>query len=93
MVQRDLPRAQEDVLRLLDTRLACLLVDRADTAKLRPALFQLRKKLTQERLDRKTLAKVEQSLHDLLPPGTARASATLTDDNARSEARVRLIRR
>ncbi len=84
---------QEDVLRLLDTRLACLMVDRRDSRDLRPALFQLREKLAREDLDAATLADVERTLNAMLPPGTGRAESKLARDSARTRTRLRLIKR
>ena len=84
---------QEDVLRLLDTRLACLMVDRRESRDLRPALFQLREKLAREDLDTATLADVERTLNAMLPPGTASASSKLARDSARTRTRLRLVRR
>lgn len=93
MTKHSVSTSQDDVLRLLDTRIACLMVDRRDTSKLRPALFQLREKLLQDNLDSKTLARIERTVREMLPPGTARASATLARDDSRPQARVRLVRR
>lgn len=84
---------QEDVLRLLDTRLACLMVDRRESRDLRPALFQLRNKLAREDLDNATLADVERTVTAILPRGSARASSSLARDSTRTQARLRLVRR
>jgi hypothetical protein len=69
------------------------MVDRRGSAELRPALFQLRDKLAREDLDTATLADVERTLHAMLPPGTARASAKLARDGARTRARLRFVKR
>lgn len=52
-------RGQEDLLRLLDTRMACLLVDRPGGDPLRHCLEQLRERMSREPLDRDTLTQVE----------------------------------
>jgi hypothetical protein len=93
MARRYQDTTQDDILRLLDTRIACLMVDRPDASNLRPALLRLRGKLLQERLDGATLSKVEATLRELMPPGTARTYATIGDDRARAQARVRLVKR
>ena len=93
MAKREPHSNQEDVLRLLDTRLACLMVDRRQSRDLRPKLFQLRQKLLDETLDKRTLADIERTVNDILPPGTARAESKLARDGARTQARLRLIRR
>lgn len=93
MAKRGPQSSQEDVLRLLDTRIACLMVDRRQSRHLRPQLFKLREKLLNENLDQRTLADVERTVKEILPPGTARAESKLARDSARTRARLRLIRR
>lgn len=70
MTTTTLPQQQEAVLRLLDTRMACLLVDRPSTEVLRRNLFALREKLARDRLDPKTLRKVEVTVRALAPRRT-----------------------
>ncbi|RDD60908.1 hypothetical protein [Ferruginivarius sediminum] len=65
---------QDDVLRLLETRMACLLVDRPGTESLRRHLFVLREKLANETIDRATLAQVEATVRELRPAGVKPAS-------------------
>lgn len=69
---------QEEVLLLLDMRLACLLVDGKGSGALREHLFQLRRKLEQDLLDTQTLAAVESTVRALTQqpkPKPVRASA------------------
>lgn len=56
---------QEEVLLLLDMRLACLLVDRGGSDRLRQHLFLLRGKLENESLDGETLTAVETTVRAL----------------------------
>lgn len=64
-------RRQDEVLRLLETRMACLLVDRPGTEALRRHLFVLREKLSNESLDPAMLAEVEATVRELRPAGRA----------------------
>lgn len=61
---------QDELLRLLDTRMACLLVDRPATELLRRQLFALRDRLARERLDRATLREVDTAVRALAPRQT-----------------------
>lgn len=67
---------QEEVLRLLDTRMACLLVDRSNAEALRPQLLRLREKLAQEALEPATLDQVEALVFD---PRHRDGQSTLAD--------------
>jgi hypothetical protein len=60
---------QDEVLRLLETRMACLLVDRPGTEALRRHLFVLREKLSNENVDPAMLAEVEATVRNLRPAG------------------------
>jgi hypothetical protein len=62
---------QEALLRTLDTRMACLLVDRRGGEVLRRNLFALRDRLTRETLDPATLAEVEATVRALAPRPSA----------------------
>ena len=83
---------QDDVLRLLDTRLACLLVDRQDGRALRPKLFKLREMLLQTPLDSATLDEVEAYVRRALPAG-GETGIVRPNDRERVRARLRLVRR
>ena len=66
---------QDDVLRVLDTRLACLLVDRRGPEALRHNLACLRRKLASEPVDPATLAQVEATVRAISPAGTSKTAA------------------
>jgi hypothetical protein len=59
---------QEALLRLLDTRIACLMVDRPATEVLRRDLLRLRDRLARQRLDTASLRQVETLLAELRAP-------------------------
>jgi len=65
MPEPELPPGQDAMLRLLDTRMACLLVDRPRGDPLRQHLERLRDRLAREPLDAQTLAKVETTVRAL----------------------------
>lgn len=71
---------QDEVLRMLDTRIACLLVDRPGTEALRRHLFVLREKLARECVDTATLAQVEATVRALRPQTAAGAGRRLPAD-------------
>jgi hypothetical protein len=64
---------QEALLRLLDTRIACLMVDRPATEVLRRDLLRLRDRLARQRLDTACLRQVETLLAELSGPACADA--------------------
>jgi hypothetical protein len=69
-----MPR-QDALMRLLDTRIACLMVDRPATEVLRRDLLRLRKTLAHRPLDSAALKQVEQLLAELTTaPGVRPAS-------------------
>lgn len=79
------PSTQDHVLRLLDTRMACLLVDRPGTDPLRRQLERLRSRLMREPLDARTLAKVEATVRALARRETAPAPLPAARSQALSE--------
>lgn len=87
MTASTLPPQQEAVLRMLDTRMACLLVDRPATEVLRRNLFALRDKLSRERLDAATLREVETAVRALTPRQTIDGAPMALDEPGGATAR------
>lgn len=90
--EQDTFKPQEDLLRLLDTRLACLLVDHQRRREpLRDCLQQLRDRLSREPLDPATLAEVEATVRSLSRPAADRPADTpRPHETARRRSRLRL---
>ncbi len=85
---------QEEVLLLLDMRLACLLVDRKASDSLREHLFQLRRKLERDLVDGQTLTAVESTVRALTQqPRLHRTAAKPENPHPVVQAAARLTER
>lgn len=85
---------REEVLLLLDTRIACLLVDRPDAEALRAQLLRLRDKLAREPVTSDTLSRIEALILDTrlregVPQDRVAASAEPAEATTVTGARAR----